>query len=180
MGSPIRVPPGRRMCAPRRGLSRLAAPFVGSLCQGIRRAPVVSWPRARRGPTSYQRLLISSLEHVSCMLMNSALIRFNGFRIPRHVLGHARDQMLLLRIRSCFFLLDRIIAMQYLSQKRESLNGHHQMVTLSSLCGSQGTRGEPLGPGAAEGGDGRTADGHAADGSRVKVNLDEVFSLERR
>lgn len=42
MGSPIRRPPGRRMCAPRRGLSQLAASFVGSLCQGIRRAPVVS------------------------------------------------------------------------------------------------------------------------------------------
>ena len=35
-------PPGRRMCAPRRGLSQLAASFIGSLCQGIRRAPVVS------------------------------------------------------------------------------------------------------------------------------------------
>ena len=42
MGSPIRRPPGRRMCAPRRGLSQLAASFIGSLCQGIRRAPVVS------------------------------------------------------------------------------------------------------------------------------------------
>ena len=35
-GSPIRAPPDRRPCAPPRGLSRLAAPFVGSLRQGIR------------------------------------------------------------------------------------------------------------------------------------------------
>ena len=50
-GSPIRVPPDRRPCAPPRGLSRLAAPFVGSLRQGIRRAPVVSCRPLRAGAT---------------------------------------------------------------------------------------------------------------------------------
>ncbi len=41
-GSPIRVPAGRRVCAPHRGLSQLAAPFFGFLCQGIRRLPLTS------------------------------------------------------------------------------------------------------------------------------------------
>ena len=48
-GSPIRVPPDRRPCAPPRGLSRLAAPFVVSLRQGIRRAPCISCPRLAAG-----------------------------------------------------------------------------------------------------------------------------------
>ena len=55
MGSPIRRPPGRRMCAPRRGLSQLAASFIGSLCQGIRRAPVGSCGTAL-GPAGYPRV----------------------------------------------------------------------------------------------------------------------------
>ena len=41
-GSPIRRPAGRRVCAPNRGLSQLAASFFGFLCQGIRRAPMLS------------------------------------------------------------------------------------------------------------------------------------------
>ena len=53
-------PPGRRMCAPRRGLSQLAASFIGSLCQGIRRAPVVSCGTAS-GPRDI---------HVSLKLIN--------------------------------------------------------------------------------------------------------------
>ena len=60
MGSPIRRPPGRWMCAPRRGLSQLAASFIGSLCQGIRRAPVVSCGTAP-GPRDI---------HVSLMKIN--------------------------------------------------------------------------------------------------------------
>ena len=42
-------------CAPRRGLSQLAASFIGSLCQGIRRAPVVSCGTAL-GPAGYPRV----------------------------------------------------------------------------------------------------------------------------
>ena len=41
-GSPIRASPDRRPFAPPRGLSQLAAPFIGFLCQGIRRAPLTS------------------------------------------------------------------------------------------------------------------------------------------
>ena len=51
-------PPGRRMCAPRRGFSQLAAPFIGSLCQGIRRAPVVSCGTAS-GPRDIHVSLIN-------------------------------------------------------------------------------------------------------------------------
>ncbi len=48
LGSPIRRSAGRRMFAPHRGLSQLAASFVGFLCQGIRRAPLVSCGTAPR------------------------------------------------------------------------------------------------------------------------------------
>ena len=41
-GFPIRRPAGQRACAPHRGLSQLAASFVGFLCQGIRRLPLPS------------------------------------------------------------------------------------------------------------------------------------------
>ena len=44
-GSPIRRPADQRLSAPPRGLSQLAASFFDFLCQGIRRAPMVSWPR---------------------------------------------------------------------------------------------------------------------------------------
>ena len=57
-GSPIRRSAGRRMCAPRRGLSQLAASFIGSLCQGIRRAPVVSCGTAS-GPRDIHVSLIN-------------------------------------------------------------------------------------------------------------------------
>ena len=47
LGSPIRAPRDRGLCAAPPGLSRLAAPFVGSLRQGIRRAPwIPSGPSA--------------------------------------------------------------------------------------------------------------------------------------
>ena len=50
MGSPIRRPPGRRMCAPRRGLSQLAASFIGSLCQASAVRPwYLAGPHRARG-----------------------------------------------------------------------------------------------------------------------------------
>ena len=53
-GSPIRVPRDLWPCAPPPGLSRLAAPFVVSLRQGIRRAPCISCPRSPAGaPCDY-------------------------------------------------------------------------------------------------------------------------------
>ena len=48
LGSPIRAPRDRSPCAAPPGLSRLAAPFVGSLRQGIRRAPFI--PSGRSAP----------------------------------------------------------------------------------------------------------------------------------
>ena len=41
-GSPIRASAGQRPFAPHRGLSQLVTPFVGFLCQGIHRVPLVS------------------------------------------------------------------------------------------------------------------------------------------
>ena len=52
-GCPIRRPAGRRVRAPHRGLSQLAASFIGFQCQGIHRAPIPScldgWCRRPRG-----------------------------------------------------------------------------------------------------------------------------------
>ena len=49
LGSPIRAPLDRSPSAAPQGLSRLPAPFVGSPCQGIRRAPLAPSPlRGRR------------------------------------------------------------------------------------------------------------------------------------
>ena len=41
-GSPIRRSAGRRVLAPHRGLSQLATSFIGFLCQGIHRVPLIS------------------------------------------------------------------------------------------------------------------------------------------
>ena len=41
-GFPIRNPAGQRVLAPHRGLSQLAASFIGFPCQGIHRVPLVS------------------------------------------------------------------------------------------------------------------------------------------
>ena len=58
LGSPIRAPRDRSPCAAPPGLSRLAAPFVGSLRQGIRRAPFI--PSGRWAPPASDQ--IRSLE----------------------------------------------------------------------------------------------------------------------
>ena len=62
-GSPIRVPPDRRPCAPPRGLSRLAAPFVVSLRQGIRRAPCISCPRLAAGRHANNSVLFHCVDN---------------------------------------------------------------------------------------------------------------------
>ena len=61
-GCPIRIPPGQRLCAPRRGFSQLVASFIASESQGILHAPCLTSralaacvrtlrpPRARPGP----------------------------------------------------------------------------------------------------------------------------------
>ena len=59
LGSPIRAPPDRRPFAPPRGLSQLAAPFIGFPCQGIRRAPLSSSPAGGPRPPPDGRSLIS-------------------------------------------------------------------------------------------------------------------------
>ena len=51
-----------RACAPGRGLSRLVASFVGFLCQGIHRVPLVSFAPARAG---------ALLSHVQSCMMRS-------------------------------------------------------------------------------------------------------------
>ena len=49
-GSPIRRPADRRLFAPARRLSQLAASFIDFLCQGIRRAPLISSPGPAHAP----------------------------------------------------------------------------------------------------------------------------------
>ena len=58
LGSPIRAPRDRGPCAAPPGLSRLAAPFVGSLRQGIRRAPCI--PSGRSAPPASDRVSVLS------------------------------------------------------------------------------------------------------------------------
>ena len=65
-GSPIRVPPDLRPCAPPRGLSRLAAPFVVSLRQGIRRAPCISCPRLAAGRHAINSVLFHCVDNRGC------------------------------------------------------------------------------------------------------------------
>ena len=59
LGSPIRAPWDPGPCAAPPGLSRLAAPFIGSLRQGIRRAPFI--PSGPKGPEAelYENLSIA-------------------------------------------------------------------------------------------------------------------------
>ena len=58
LGSPIRAPRDRSPCAAPPGLSRLAAPFVGSLRQGIRRAPSI--PSGRLAPPASDHVCVLS------------------------------------------------------------------------------------------------------------------------
>ena len=58
LGSPIRAPRERSPCAAPPGLSRLAAPFVGSLRQGIRRAPSI--PSGRLAPPASDHKIVLS------------------------------------------------------------------------------------------------------------------------
>jgi hypothetical protein len=46
VGCPIRKSPDYRSFAPTRGLSQLTTSFIACLCQGIHRAPLVTWPKS--------------------------------------------------------------------------------------------------------------------------------------
>ena len=130
-GSPIRRPAGRRVCAPNRGLSQLAASFIGFLCQGIRRAPVIS-SRCRlisapRGIAPGRR------EHTGRGLS------------PRRPDAH------------CYYPYIRIVSINPCTCRRIDIRSslcqyRYRIVFRSrrtpcrrpgSLCGSQGTRGDP-------------------------------------
>ena len=52
-----------RACAPGRGLSRLVASFVGFLCQGIHRVPLVSFAPASPAPFSLTYLFVHDAIH---------------------------------------------------------------------------------------------------------------------
>ena len=64
-GCPIRVPADHGALAPPRGLSRLAAPFVAMLRQGIRRAPVCAWPYGAERPAGGAPVRSPSLSRLS-------------------------------------------------------------------------------------------------------------------
>ena len=72
LGSPIRAPRDRSPCAAPPGLSRLAAPFVGSLRQGIRRAPSI--PSGRLAPPASDHKIVLS--------RNLFLLRYAALRVP--------------------------------------------------------------------------------------------------
>ena len=71
LGCPIRESADRRVCAPPRGLSQLAAPFVDFLCQGIRRAPLTSSPRTSAGRLSCLNLAFKKVSWVSRIQLRS-------------------------------------------------------------------------------------------------------------
>ena len=80
LGSPIRAPRDRSPCAAPPGLSRLAAPFVGSLRQGIRRAPSI--PSGRLAPPAS--------DHVSFSREISSSSRYAALRVPSGDSGEPR------------------------------------------------------------------------------------------
>ena len=73
LGSPIRAPRDRSPCAAPPGLSRLAAPFVGSLRQGIRRAPFI--------PSGLEPLRLPIIKSFSREISSSS--RYAALRVPR-------------------------------------------------------------------------------------------------
>ena len=80
LGSPIRAPRDRSPCAAPPGLSRLAAPFVGSLRQGIRRAPSI--PSGRLAPPAS--------DHVPFSREISSSSRYAALRVPSGDSGEPR------------------------------------------------------------------------------------------
>ena len=141
-GSPIRVPRDLRPCAPPPGLSRLAAPFVVSLRQGIRRAPCISCPRSPAGaPCDYPCFSMYDMMDVAIGSGGTPLAgrRHSRFVICRssHSLSDRKD---LLKVRWRIDFENRLV----------SVGGNPPNGSFS-LCGSQGTRGEPRGPGTAGG-----------------------------
>ena len=81
LGSPIRAPRDRSPCAAPPGLSRLAAPFVGSLRQGIRRAPSI--PSGRLAPPASDHKKVFSREI-------SSSSRYAALRVPSGDSGEPR------------------------------------------------------------------------------------------
>ena len=167
-GSPIRRSAGRRVCAPNRGLSQLAASFVGFLCQGIRRAPCISSQKDSMpwGPVGPR------VSHTPAPIWAPA-IRCCDLTL----------YMVCRRIDSKCSLLSLILGF------RESVSGGK--IPPVSLCGSQGTRGDvPRGPGtagtasSARDGRGPRWTGRASgppEGLKYKSCFPESgFSLERR
>ena len=103
LGSPIRAPRDRSPCAAPPGLSRLAAPFVGSLRQGIRRAPSI--PSGRLAPPASDHVPFSREISSSCAMRLSGCpqvtLASHGGRTLRGLLGvffPIRDIRLRLRL----------------------------------------------------------------------------------
>ena len=160
-GSPIRVPRDRRPCAPPPGLSRLAAPFVVSLRQGIRRAPCISCPRSPAGaPCDYPCFSMYDMMDVAIGSGGTPLAgrRHSRFVVCRssHSLSDRKD---LLKVRWRIDFENRLVSVggippeRFLSISRivSCPSGGYPPNGSFSLCGSQGTRGEPRGPGTAGG-----------------------------
>ena len=100
LGSPIRRPADRRVCAPTHGLSRLAASFFGSMCQGIRRAPVTSWPRISLETAARVSLALfqvsNDLKFWDITRMNSDRYSGVAYRDANQNMFHVSYQMLLI------------------------------------------------------------------------------------
>ena len=134
-GSPIRRPAGREgVSPPNRGLSQLAASFIGFLCQGIRRAPTYL-PRIIRAGGAANSLMARR------PLSGGAIM---GVAYRRAARAYRADQMLSLLQLS----LQRRRAASGVGGGSMIENRSDQMLNLMrSLCGSQRYAGaSPRGP----------------------------------
>ena len=78
-GFPIRRPAGRRACAPHRGLSQLAASFIGFQCQGIHRAPFPSSILRQDGRyVTYPSVQMRSTRKISLLRYAALKVRSGG------------------------------------------------------------------------------------------------------
>ena len=114
LGSPIRAPRDRSPCAAPPGLSRLAAPFVGSLRQGIRRAPSI--PSGRLAPPASDHKKVFSRE-----ISSSCAMRLSG--CPQVTLASHGGRTL--RVRGVFFpIRDIRLRLRLILPRKEVIQPH--------------------------------------------------------
>ncbi len=75
-GCPIRISAGLRLFPPYRSVSPVIASFIGFLCQGIHRMPLVTYPK----------YLLKSLLVSNCLLFRFVIISYYAFNLSKNFL----------------------------------------------------------------------------------------------